>query len=129
MRRAPQVVRYGPDLHDAASPGTPLFDLRAAEEMAAAGSLQAQHAASGAGGLDGGRCRPGTRSEGASGGGVSVPGSEIDGGGSDSEWPRHSLLSALNGPDFFMLYSLAAVLNYSISPPLSLAPCPSATTF
>jgi len=45
-RIASQVVRFGPDLHDAASPGTPLFDLRAAEEMAAAGSLQAQHAAS-----------------------------------------------------------------------------------
>ena len=43
--RPAQVVRFGPDLHDAASPGTPLFDLRAAEEMAA-GTLRPAHAAS-----------------------------------------------------------------------------------
>lgn len=40
-----QVVRFGPDLHDAASPGTPLFDLRAAEEIVS-GSLRPEHAAS-----------------------------------------------------------------------------------
>jgi asparagine N-glycosylation enzyme membrane subunit Stt3 len=38
-----QVARFGYDLHDMASPGTPLFDLRAAREMT---SIGIQHDAS-----------------------------------------------------------------------------------
>ena len=32
--RLNKVVRFGNDLHDLSSPGTPLFDLRAARELA-----------------------------------------------------------------------------------------------
>ena len=43
--RLHKFVRFGRDLHDAASPGTPLFDLRAARELAASG-IPSPHASS-----------------------------------------------------------------------------------
>ena len=43
--RLNKVARFGNDLHDVSSPGTPLFDLRAARELAGRGA-PTQHAAS-----------------------------------------------------------------------------------
>ena len=45
LNRLPKMLRFGSDLHDVASPGTSLFDLRAAKQLSE-GAVPLHHAAS-----------------------------------------------------------------------------------